>query len=229
MAKKLFKGSKYTEGFVGIVRSVFDAPAFTALSPHACKLLLEIASQYRGDNNGNLTVAWSIVSKRGWKSRTTLWRCKTELIEAGFLYVTRKGHMPSTCELLALTWFPLDVSPKFDAEALACFKAKAYRDKTPLPMPSIKAKPDWTQPNGGRSTPAKTQSLVHVGNIERAASPVQKQYQRLKPVHCFRAGLVGHFFPRFNVPQVDTFIEKPFCSLNIPALNCASLQTAHNT
>jgi hypothetical protein len=221
MASSKFKGTKYAEPFVGIVRSVFDCPAFSALSPHACKLLLDLAGQYRGDNNGNLTVAWSVVSTRGWKSRTTLWRCKAELINAGFVYVTRKGHMPSTCELLALTWFPLDVSPKFDPEALACFRVKAYRDKTPLPMPTLKLKPDWTQPNGGRAATAKTQALVHLGNIERAASPVQKQYQRLKPIHCFSAGLVGHFFPRFNVPQVDTFIEKPFCSLNIAALSTA--------
>ena len=150
-----FKGSKYSEPFVGIVRSVFEAPPFTALSPHACKLLLELASQYRGDNNGNLTVAWSIMKKRGWNSRTTLWRCKSELIDAGFIYVTRKGHMPSTCELLALTWFALDVSPKFDPEALACFTSKAYRAKTPLPMPTIKPKPDWTLPNGGRPAPEK--------------------------------------------------------------------------
>lgn len=156
-----FKGSKYTEPFVGIVRSVFDSPAFTALSPHACKLLLELVGQYRGDNNGNLTAAWSIVSRRGWRSRTTLWRCKAELIETGFVYVTRKGHMPSTCELLALTWFPLDVSPKFDPEALHCFKAKAYRENTPLPMPAPIPKRDWTLPNGGRTVDEKTRSFVH--------------------------------------------------------------------
>jgi hypothetical protein len=160
-AKARFKGSKYTEPFVGIVRSVFESPAFTALSPHACKLLLELAGQYKGDNNGNLTVAWSVVSKRGWRSRSTLWRCKAELIKAGFVYVTRKGHMPSTCELLALTWFPLDVSPKFDPEALHCFKAKAYRVDTPLPMPTVKPKRDWTLPNGGRLPNEKTQSFVH--------------------------------------------------------------------
>lgn len=61
MAGSKYKGSKYTEGFTGIVQSVFECPAFTALSPHACKLLLELAGQYRGNNNGNLTVAWSVV------------------------------------------------------------------------------------------------------------------------------------------------------------------------
>jgi hypothetical protein len=152
-----FKGSKIDEPFVAFKRSVFEAPAFTALSAHACKLLLELASQYKGDNNGDLTVAWSKLSKRGWRSRSTLWRCKAELIQAGFIYVTRIGHMPKTCELLALTWFPLDVSPKFDPEALACFKAKAYAAKTPLAMPNIPAKRDWTLPGGGRLPVTKTQ------------------------------------------------------------------------
>ena len=155
------KGTKYNEPFVGIVRSVFESPAFVGLSPHACKLLLELAGQYRGNNNGNLTVAWSVVSKRGWRSKTTLWRCKAELIKAGFVYVTRKGHMPSTCELLALTWFPLDVSPKFDPEAVHCFEAKAYRGHSPLPMPSPVQKTDWTLPNGGRQAGEKTRAFVH--------------------------------------------------------------------
>jgi len=152
MSRVNFKGSKYSEPFVGIVRSVFESPAFYALSPHACKLLLELISQYRGNNNGDLTVAWSLVSKRGWRSKTTLWRCKSELIAADFVYVTRKGRLPNTCELLALTWFPLDVSPKFDPEALACFKTKAYRTITPLPILTVKTKIDWTLPNGGRPT-----------------------------------------------------------------------------
>lgn len=169
MAGSKYKGSKYSESFTGIVHSVFEAPAFAALSPHACKLLLELAGQYRGNNNGNLTVAWSVVSKRGWKSRTTLWRCKSELIKAGFVYVTRKGHMPSTCELLALTWFPLDVSNKFDAEALAGFKSKAYRAAIPLPtLPAIKVKRDWTLPNGGRPAVEKHNPL---STAETCAAP----------------------------------------------------------
>ena len=140
MAKAKFKGSKINEPFVAIFRSVFDAPGFCSLSSFAAKLLLELVSQYRGDNNGNLTVAWSILENRGWKSRTTLWRVKRELMNAGFIYVTRKGHFPSTCELLALTWFPLDVSPKFDPEALHCFESKAYQRGALKPMRPAGAK-----------------------------------------------------------------------------------------
>lgn len=158
MAKKRFKGSKYEEPFVGIVRSVFESQAFTDLSPHACKLLLELVGQFRGDNNGDLTLAWSVVSKRGWRSRTTLWRCKHELIDAGFIYVTRIGQFPSTCELLALTWFPLDVSKKFDPDALAGFVPKAYLVRNPLVQPTTKKKPDKPSQTGG-SVPAKNAPL----------------------------------------------------------------------
>ncbi|WP_066271015.1 hypothetical protein [Hydrogenophaga palleronii] len=94
MAKKRHKGSKFDENFVGIVYSVFECPAFYALSSFACKLLFDLIGQYRGDNNGDLTVAWSQVSERGWRSRTTLYRAKKELIDAGFIHVTRKGRMP---------------------------------------------------------------------------------------------------------------------------------------
>lgn len=138
--KKRHKHTKYDEPFVGIVRSVFECPAFHALQPYAYKLLLELASQYRGDNNGDLTAAWSILSKRGWRSKTTLWRSKGELIAAGFVYVTRKGRLPNTCELLALTWFPLDKSPKTDQEAFYGFERKAYLKNTPLVAPAHDAK-----------------------------------------------------------------------------------------
>lgn len=162
MSRKPYRGSKYNEPFVGIVRSVFDSPAMITLNPHAVKLLMDLLAQYKGDNNGNLTAAWSVMERRGWRSKTTLWRSKLALIEAGFVHVTRRGRMPNTCELLALTWFPLDVSPKFDQEALHTFKAKAYMATTPLTIPTIAPKLDWTLPNGGRTLKEKTQSLVHV-------------------------------------------------------------------
>ena len=48
MAGNKYKGSKYTEGFTGIVHSVFESPAFAALSPNACKLPLELAGAVPG-------------------------------------------------------------------------------------------------------------------------------------------------------------------------------------
>lgn len=141
MANRRNKGSKYSEPFVGFVRSVLDSNSLQDLSPHACKLLFEIARQYKGDNNGNLTAAWTILKKRGWRSKSTLYRCKKELIERGLVYMTRKGHYPSTTELLALTWFALNPTPKFDPEAVHCFRAKAYRDFDSPPVLIQKPEP----------------------------------------------------------------------------------------
>jgi hypothetical protein len=35
----------------------------------------------------------------------------------------------------------------------------------------------------------------------------------------FTGGLVGHLLQGFDVSQVDTFIEEPFCTLNLKGLN----------
>lgn len=42
----------------------------------------------------------------GWRSRSTLWRCKAKLIEAGFVYETRRGRLPSRSS--AVCWL-LDI------------------------------------------------------------------------------------------------------------------------
>lgn len=126
-AKKRFKGSKINEPFVAVYRSVLDCEGMANLSGRACKLLIGLMAQFRGDNNGDLTAAWGIMKDRGWSSKATLQAAKTELINAGFVYVTRKGAFPKTTELLALTWFALDVNPdKFDAGALAGFESRSY-------------------------------------------------------------------------------------------------------
>jgi|AACY02.14.fsa_nt_gi hypothetical protein len=127
MVNRRNQSGRYDEPFVGFPKSVLESNSLRDLSPHACKLLFEIARQYKGNNNGNLTAAWTILKSRGWRSKTTLYRCKKELLERGLIYMTRKGHYPSTTELLAVTWFSLDPTPKFDPEAVHCFSAKAYR------------------------------------------------------------------------------------------------------
>ena len=132
MGSKRHRQTKIDEPFVAIKRSVFGS--LSALSPHACQVLMILAGQYKGDNNGDLTLAFSVISQNGGVcSKSTLIRCKRELIDAGLIYVTRKGHFPSTTELVALTWFPLDVNPKFDPEALSGFTPKAYLNRQQAP------------------------------------------------------------------------------------------------
>lgn len=132
MANKRHKGNRIGEGFVALPYSVLNSPLFLALSPHALKLLLDVAAQYRGDNNGDLSAAWKLMQPRGWRSEATLHKAKHELLATGFLFEARKGYRPNVCSLFALTWFVLDDSEKFDAGAKARFTRGEYRLKAPL-------------------------------------------------------------------------------------------------
>ena len=103
-------------------------------------LLLDLAAQYRGNNNGDLQAAWSLMSPRGWKSEATLNKAKKDLIASELIVETRKGARPNKCSLYALTWFALDdCGGKLDMSAQG-FPRGAYRLKDPLPAIASLAK-----------------------------------------------------------------------------------------
>lgn len=76
-------------------------------------LIMDLAGQYRGNNNGDLCPAWSLMKDRGWKSKDTLSRAKKELIDKHWIIVTReggisrKGDRKIAC-LCALTFWGMD-------------------------------------------------------------------------------------------------------------------------
>ena len=146
-AGQRYKGRKIIGRFMAIPHDVVSCPAFIDLPAQAVKLLIDIAAQDRGNNNGDFTTAWKIMSTKGWRSEATLAKAKRALIDGGFLYETRKGRLPNTCSLYAVTWYPLDVSSKFDLGALASFNARGYLPK--LVVMNAKPTRDWTLPNGG--------------------------------------------------------------------------------
>ena len=77
------------------------------LSGRAHKALLYLASQYNGKNNGDLQAAWKLAKHAGWTSNGSLKRGVSELMEAGFVSLTRQGGR-NHCSLYALTWFSID-------------------------------------------------------------------------------------------------------------------------
>ena len=86
---------------------VLNSKAYPSLTPAAVKLLLDLGAQYRGTNNGDLCAAWTVMAKRGWRSKATLTRALRELEGKGFICKTRQGgrHRAS---LYAVTWRPID-------------------------------------------------------------------------------------------------------------------------
>lgn len=98
-------------GFAGIPRHVMDHPDYINLSGSAIKLLLNLCYQYKGNNNGNLTAAWTIQKKCGFKSKATLSKALNELVKAGMIVCTREGKFINpggVCSLYALTWQAID-------------------------------------------------------------------------------------------------------------------------
>ena len=63
-------------GFIALPWSVVDSSAFKRLSHPARALLLEIARQYAGDNNGRLLASRAHLSPRGWNSVDVITRAK---------------------------------------------------------------------------------------------------------------------------------------------------------
>lgn len=113
MAKQLnAKGRNNAPGgFAGIPRVVMETDDFQQLSYKSQALLIQLAYQYRGNNNGDLTVAFSILKKRGWKREATISNAVKELLDAKLILKTREGRFinpGARCALYALTWKPVD-------------------------------------------------------------------------------------------------------------------------
>lgn len=106
------KGRRESGAFVPLPCSVLNHPNFTALTPKAIKLLMDLLSQLRFKsggpvNNGDLCATISLMTKRGWRSKETLEESLKELIHYGFITLTRQGgrHQAS---LYAVTWWAIN-------------------------------------------------------------------------------------------------------------------------
>lgn len=125
-------------GFAAIPWSVLDCPAYARLSHPARSLLMEIARQFVRDNNGRLLASAAYLSKRGWKSADVITRAKRELIEAGFIHETVKGHRPNKASWYAITWQTLDRLQGYDHGSAESFERGAYRKSEPLKITSLR-------------------------------------------------------------------------------------------
>lgn len=120
--------------FITIPLCVLTSKAYISVSVHAKALLLDLAMQYRGDNNGDLCAAWKLMKPRGWRSEETLAKAKRELLAAELIVETRKGARPNKASLYAVTWCDLDpCNGKLDITAHA-FPRGAYCLHDPLPV-----------------------------------------------------------------------------------------------
>lgn len=113
--------------FVALPWAVLDCPAWQHLSHPARSLLMEIARQYNQGNNGRLLTSIAHLGPRGWRSADVLNRAKNELLKAGFIFETVKGHRPNRASWYAITWYSIDRHKDYDQGRFEAFKRSAYR------------------------------------------------------------------------------------------------------
>jgi len=111
MRKQRFKGY---DSFASIPRYVIDTKAFMSLRGNSVKLLVLLASQYKGNNNGDLIITHSFY-KTFFKSSQTMYAARDELEQKGFIATNSYGGMSyggyKQPSLYALTWLPVDDFP----------------------------------------------------------------------------------------------------------------------
>jgi len=101
------KGRAEKGSFFALPHNILESDEYVMLSAIGVKLLIDLCSQYRGKNNGDLCLAWKIMERRGWRSRDTLLRAQYELEEKGWIERTRQGGR-NKANLFALSWLGID-------------------------------------------------------------------------------------------------------------------------
>jgi len=106
------KGRHSLPSFLALPHQVLRCPNYISLSLIARALLVDIANQYNGTNNGHLDAKWSTMTKRGWASKSTLSKHLEELIYYGFIIKVQQGGInvggKKRPNLFAITWQSID-------------------------------------------------------------------------------------------------------------------------
>ena len=115
--------------FITLPVAVLESAAYLGLSANARSLLLEVAMQCHGDDNGRMLLSRAHLNKRGLMSSDMNQKGKRELIAAGLIFETVKGQRPKKAAWYAVTWRRLDKLPGFDPGAALMFERGAYSKK----------------------------------------------------------------------------------------------------
>lgn len=94
-------------GFIRLPHAVTRSVSYSRLSAYGVKLLVDLSNQYNGKNNGDLCASYSVMKSKGWRSPTTLHEAIKELLEIGFIDLTRQGGR-NKCSLYALGFHAID-------------------------------------------------------------------------------------------------------------------------
>lgn len=121
-----------------LIHEYFTSAEYAELSPRAVKLLIDLYCQFRGVNNGDFCATFKVMKQRGWSSNDQLHKALHELLDAGWIVVTRQGGR-RVCSLYAVTFLPID-------------ECSGKLDINPTRLPSHSWKRRIQAPTGGNVT-----------------------------------------------------------------------------
>jgi hypothetical protein len=90
---------------LGIPHWIVRHDEFAAIPGSPLKLAIDLADQYNGFNNGNLSIAQI---RPRWRSRSKAKRAMDWLVENGWIVKTKQGGLGIGPDLFAVTWWAVD-------------------------------------------------------------------------------------------------------------------------
>lgn len=100
--------SERKERFALIPFEVIHSQNWARASKPCRALIVDIASQYSGHNNGDLTASITVLRPLGWTSPGTIKELLREADHYGLLVLTRQGGLLIGASLYALGWKPVN-------------------------------------------------------------------------------------------------------------------------
>ncbi|WP_147422377.1 hypothetical protein [Vibrio sp. PID23_8] len=97
--------------FAGIPIWLVESQSFVDLSTLAKSLLIELAGQYNGRNNGYLSLTRDDLKRRGYNSPNSNQRAIQQLLDANIITRTFEGGIcrgKGVCSLYAINWQRVD-------------------------------------------------------------------------------------------------------------------------
>jgi hypothetical protein len=148
MAKsyKQSKAKRDGDRYLALPHVVIDSPSYRALGYPARALLIDIARQYTGSNNGRLVACAKYLKPLGWNSNDTVTRALGELKASGLLIETRMGMRPNRAAWFALGWYQLDAVDGMDIDPRT-YRTGAYKIAALIPRVGVESV--RTVPAGG--------------------------------------------------------------------------------
>lgn len=172
-SRQRIKGRKESGRFVAIPHAVMVCENWHRCSGTGIKLLLALAKQFNGNNNGDLCAARSVLGSEGWTSAGVLNDGLRELEHYGLIEKTRQGGM-HRASLYALTWKPIDYcggkldgpATKVPSGAYRVTRPKFRKSKDRSPSPEsgahrsgIRSDPTPCQVNADPDSGAKSREI----------------------------------------------------------------------